>query len=99
MIKIEVSTTVYEQKQGVSARTGKPYSIRVQEAWAYLADRDGKPLPYPSGIRITLGDGEAPYEPGMYQLHPSSIYVGDFSQLNIRARLRPLAAPAVSKAA
>lgn len=99
MIKIEVSTSVFDQKQGVSARTGKPYSIREQEAWAYLSDRDGKLQPHPQRIRITLADGDAPYQPGMYQLHPSSIYVGDFSQLNIRARLRPMQPAAGVRAA
>jgi len=98
MIKIEVSSAAFDQKAGVSARTGKPYSIREQEAWAFLTDRDGKAQPHPSRIRISLRDDEQAYAPGMYQLDPSSVYVGDFNQLNIRARLRPLQ-PAVQRAA
>lgn len=98
MIKIEVNTSAFDAKQGISARTGKPYSIREQEAWAFLSDRDGKLQPHPQRIRITLGDGDAPYTPGLYQLDPSSVYVGDFSQLNIRARLRPLGQSAIKAA-
>jgi len=90
MIKIEINSASFEQKSGTSARTGKPYSIREQEAWAFLTDREGKPQPHPQRIKITLADGEQPYNPGAYQLDPSSLFVGDFSQLNIRARLRPL---------
>ena len=92
MIKIEISNASFDEKRGVSARTGKPYSIREQEAWAYLTDRDGKPQPHPQKIKVTLADNESPYNPGLYQLDPSSIFVGDFAQLNIRARLRPLQA-------
>lgn len=102
MIKIEVNSASFDMKSGTSARTGKAYSIREQEAWAFLCDRDGKPQPHPQRIKLTLADEQAPYNPGLYQLDPSSIFVGDFSQLNIRARLRPLAAasvPAQPKAA
>lgn len=98
MIKIEISTAQFDEKRGTSARTGKPYAIREQEAWAYLTDRDGKPQPHPQRIKVTLSDGEAPYNPGVYTLDPSSIFVGDFSQLNIRARLRPLVQSAAKAA-
>lgn len=92
MIKIEISSASFDAKNGVSARTGKAYSIREQEGWAFLTDRDGKPQPHPQRIKLTLADDQPPYNPGVYQLDPSSIFVGDFAQLNIRARLRPLQA-------
>lgn len=90
MIKVEINSATFDVKSGTSARTGKPYSIREQEGWAFLADRDGKSQPHPQRIKLTLGDDQQPYQPGLYQLDPSSIFVGDFAQLNIRARLRPL---------
>ena len=90
MIKVEINSASFDVKSGTAASTGKPYSIREQEAWAYLCDRDGKPQPYPQKIKVTLDDQQPPYNPGTYQLDPSSIFVGDFAQLNIRARLRPL---------
>jgi len=99
MIKVEVSSSECAVKSGVAAKTGKAYTIREQDAWAYLSDRDGKALPHPQRIRLSLYDDQEAYAPGVYQLCPSSLYVGDYSQLQIRARLRPLASAAVSRAA
>lgn len=97
MLKIQVETMVVDAKNGTSAKTGKPYSIREQEAWMYGFDREGKPHPHPQRIRLTLDDDQQPYPVGTYQLDPSSIYVDRFNQIAIRARLR---APAqVAKAA
>lgn len=97
MLKIQVETAVVDVKTGTSAKTGKPYSIREQEAWAFLFDRSGKPHPHPTKIRLTLDDDQQPYEIGTYQLDLSSIYADRFGQLALRAKLfRPVAA---SKAA
>lgn len=101
MLKIQVETMVVDAKNGTSAKTGKPYSIREQEAWMYGFDREGKPHPHPQRIRLTLDDDQQPYPVGTYQLDPSSIYVDRFNQIAIRARLRSVAqvAPAQPKAA
>lgn len=101
MLKIQVETMVVDAKNGTSAKTGKPYSIREQEAWMYGYDREGKPHPHPQRVRLTLDDDQKPYEVGTYQLCPSSIYVDRFNQIAIRARLRAVAqvAPAQPKAA
>lgn len=102
MIKIEVATRVIDTKNGTSAKSGKPYSIREQEAWAFFVGRDGKPNPHPSKIKLTLDDEQKDaYELGVYQLDPASLYADRFGQVSIRARLRPLVAaqPAQPKAA
>lgn len=88
MLKIQVETTVIDTKTGTSAKTGKPYCIREQEAWMFGHDRDGKPHPHPQRIRLTLDDDQQPYATGNYTLCPSSIYVDRFNQIAIRARLR-----------
>lgn len=98
MFKVQVETTVFDLKQGTSAKTGKPYSIREQEAWMFGYGRDGKPQPHPQKIKLTLDDDQPPYEIGNYTLDPSSIYVDRFGQIAIRARLRPLV-QAAAKAA
>lgn len=90
MLKIQIDTTIVDHKNGTSAKTGKPYSIREQEAWAFLFDRSGKPHPHPTKIRLTLDDDQQPYAVGNYTLCPSSIYVDRFNQIAIRARLRPV---------
>ena len=103
MLKVEVVTMVVDTKSGISAKTGKPYSIREQEAWAFFFSRDGKPNPHPTKIKLTLDDDQKDAYPlGLYHIDPSSLYPDRFGQLAIRARLRPLvasSAPAQPKAA
>jgi len=91
MLKVQVETTVFDLKQGTSAKTGKPYSIREQEAWMFGYGRDGKPQPHPQKIKLTLDDDQNPYEVGTYQIDPASLYVDRFGQVAIRVRLRAIA--------
>lgn len=92
MIKVEVQSAEVISKSGTSAKTGKPYSIREQAAYAYLYDRNGNAEPHPRPIRIGLDDGQNPYSPGNYLLTPESIFVGGFGELKFgRVKLRPLA--------
>lgn len=91
MLKIQIETTVVDTKSGTSAKTGKPYSIREQEAWMFGYGRDGKPQPHPQKIKLTLDDDQNPYEVGTYQIDPASLYVDRFGQVAIRVRLRAIA--------
>ncbi|NJD23900.1 MAG: helix-destabilizing protein [Betaproteobacteria bacterium] len=90
MLKISVETSAFDLKQGTSAKTGKDYRIREQEAWAYTFDRSGKPNKHPIRVRLTLDDDQDPYQIGEYELDPASLYVDRFGQLALRARLRPV---------
>lgn len=92
MLKVQVETNTFETKSGVAAKTGKPYSIREQEAWMFCFGRDGKQQPHPQKIKLTLDDDQMAYAVGSYILDPASVYVDRFGQPAIRARLR--AAPA-----
>lgn len=67
---------------GMSAKTGRPYNIREQEAFVQLSG-----CPYPLPVNIRLEDDEAPYEPGIYMLHSDSHFVDRFRHLQVRARL------------
>ena len=98
-IKIEVSTDAVITRSGISARTNKPYSIREQEAYAHTVDRDGVISKYPQRIKITLGDNQAPYPPGLYTVAPESFYVDRFDSLSLGLVLRALSAAAQPKAA
>jgi hypothetical protein len=93
-IKIEVKSAEIYTKTGTSARTGKPYSIREQDAYAHICDRDGKPQPYPVKIKLMLGDQQSPHAPGNYQLSDTSFWVDRFAGLSITPVLVPLAARA-----
>lgn len=88
MLKVEVATTMVNEKRGTSAKTGKAYCIREQEAWVTTYDREGKQQPHPQKFNLTLDDDQKPYELGNYIIDPASIYVDRFGQLAIRARLR-----------
>jgi hypothetical protein len=83
MIKIEVQSADVLTKTGVSSKTNKPYSIREQEAWAYLFNRNGQPDPYPSKIRLRLDDGQLPYPKGFYMLHQSSFVVDEYGTMGL----------------
>lgn len=91
MLKIQIETMVVDTKNGTSAKTGKPYSIREQEAWAYTFDRNGTQHPHPQRVRITLDDDQQPYTIGTYTIDPASIYVDRFGQMALRLRLKPVA--------
>lgn len=93
MLKIQVETEMIDTKAGTSAKTGKDYCIREQEAWMFGVGRDGKPQPHPQRIKLTLDDDQkGPYPIGAYTLDPSSLYVDRFGQIAIRARLKAVAA-------
>lgn len=99
MIRIEVKSTEVRTISGTS-KTGNPYCIRDQEAYAYTVGRDGQPRPYPERVSLQLEDNQAPIEPGNYTLSPASLYVGDYGRLMLgRPQLVKVPAVAAAKAA
>jgi len=92
MWKVEVENTKVNVKSGVSARTGKPYNMRKQEAWAYCYDAEGKAHKHPQKITLTVPDDRTDgYPAGAYFVHPNSLYLDKWGQLSIKTRLMPLA--------
>ena len=79
---VEVNSGEVRTKSGVSAKSGKQYSIREQEGWLFIPSE-----PYPQKIKLNLEDGEEAYPPGRYQISPSSFFVGKFGDLQVRVRL------------
>lgn len=75
MIKIEIESSEVREYSGTSKVTGKPYHIRIQSAYAWVTDGNGKPLRYPQPFDFLLADDQAPYPPGVYTLHPSALKV------------------------
>lgn len=95
MIKIEVASEEVTTRQSRKSdpRTNQPYVFHEQEAFAFVAGRDGQPQRYPQRIRITLDDRQDAYKPGLYVLAPESVYVDRFGGLSLgRVVLRPMAA-------
>lgn len=98
MIKIEINDLAVETKNGISSKTGKPFSIREQTGWGFFYDQQGKPHPHPMRVRLTLDDQQAPYPVGIYMLAPESLYPDRFGQITIRAKLKPAVAAAAKAA-
>lgn len=88
MWKAEVESDAIEVKQGVSARTNKPYKMREQTCWVFLYDEKARPNKHPQKVKVTLQDDQLePYPVGTYYVHPGSVYLDKWGQLSIRARL------------
>lgn len=102
MIKIEVKDAnitprVITPSQGKNA--GRQMTFHEQDAYAFTADDQGRPRPYPQRItlNIDIEKGQKPYAPGFYTVCPSSVYVDRFNSLTLgRLKLVPLAAPATA---
>lgn len=90
MIKIEIETSDLRVMEGISPKTQKPYNLRIQTGYAFTVGPDGKPSKYPEKFEFMLGKEELPYNPGIYQLHPSAVSVDRDGKLSIAPRLTPV---------
>jgi len=90
MIKITITSAAVHMKSGTSSKTGKPYEIREQEAWAHFIGPDSKPHAFPTKIMLMLEKQEAPHALGDYYLHPSSIQPGRFGSIQVKPVLQPV---------
>lgn len=98
MIRITVAQTTIRELSGVSSKTGKPYAMRFQNAYAFSQDREGNTPPFPEKFEISLDRDQTPYAPGDYTLQPSAIYVDRDGRLAISPRLTPVKASVRSAA-
>ena len=81
-IVIEVENAQIVTRSGVSDRTGKPYTIREQQA---LMFREGER--YPERIKVTLDEGMSAYPPGRYTFSDASYVVSRFGAPTLRPLL------------
>ncbi len=83
-IKVIIESEELNERSGTSARTGKPYRMREQQA------RLSSPL-IAGPFRITLDDSQAAYSVGEYELDfERSLRFGSFSSLEFRPVFRRL---------
>lgn len=92
MIKIEVTDKVTE-KSGISSKTQRPYSIREQQAFAHVYEKDGTLARYPKEIKLSLRDDTPPFAPGDYTIAPASVFIGEFGRMELNPVLVPVKAP------
>lgn len=84
MRKVEIQSTEVRERRGTSAKNGKPYCIRSQNA--YLHPIDGT-KGYPEKFELTLDDDQAAFSVGVYELDAGSVVCGRYG-LEIRPILR-----------
>ena len=91
-MQIEITSAVVNERSGT--KNGKDWNIRTQVGYAFIPDEAGKPKAYPESINIDLKKEQQAYQPGRYQVHDASFFVGDYGKLAIgRLALAPIKAP------
>lgn len=94
MIKFTVISDVVRENKGVAAKSGKPYHMFFQTAYAHTYDKAGNLNPFPEKLELVLDLDEhsklpKTYAPGEYQMHPASLYMGQYG-LEVAPKLVPL---------
>jgi len=99
-MKVQIMNGEVKPVNGTSAKTGKPYSFKKQEGYAFTIDpKTGQPHPYPIRFEIMLDNDQLPYPAGNYTVSETSFYVDRFGKLSLSPRLEPIrtANPAAAK--
>ena len=98
MIKFTVISDKTRENKGIAAKSGKPYHMYFQTAYAHTYAKDGTPNPFPEKIEIICELDEhsklpVTYPAGEYQMHPASLHMGQYG-LEVTPKLVPLKKPA-----
>lgn len=81
-MKIEIVSNEIREQSGVSQKSGKPYHIRKQQAFAHLEGQK-----YPIAFTLNVPNDRQPYAPGMYQIDEKSFFVDRFGALGLSQEL------------
>lgn len=92
--KITITKPDLNVVEGVSAKSGKPYKLRIQTGYLHSVGDDGVVCDFPDKFEFILADGQEAYARGHYTLSPSAIQVSRDGRLETRVRLLPLTAAA-----
>lgn len=92
--KITISKPDLNVVKGVSAKSGKPYELRIQTGYLHSVSVDGVIGDFPDKFEFILEDGQPAYARGLYTLAPSAMQVSRDGRLELRARLVPVPAAA-----
>lgn len=77
IIEIFKENELIDTRQGVSAKSGKPWKQFSQIAYAHLGGK------FPVETKIPLEEGQPHYIAGKYELHMKSFLIGDFDKLSV----------------
>lgn len=94
MIKFTVIDQKTRENKGIGKASGKPYHMFFQNAWAHTYDKSGDINPFPEKVELILEvdpqtNMPKTYAPGEYQLHPSSLFMGQYG-LEVAPKLVPI---------
>ncbi|HCT9709919.1 TPA: DNA-binding protein [Citrobacter werkmanii] len=85
IVEISPDQAKYDERSGVSQKTGKPWIMREQQGYIHLGGT------YPRLFKFTLGDNQVAYPAGKYKVSLSSFNVDRYSNLMVdRLCLEPL---------
>tara|TARA_B100000446_G_scaffold150600_1_gene145169 strand:+ start:80 stop:379 length:300 start_codon:yes stop_codon:yes gene_type:complete len=86
MLTIEIATQAINTRNGVSKRSGQPYTIHEQEAYLH---QEGKPYPTPMKLNVESNEQgyPQPYSMGRYSLAGDSFYIDRYGSLAVKPRL------------
>jgi hypothetical protein len=100
MLKITVVSPVAKVITWGDKGERKAGQMRVQEVYLHTVAEDGTASPFPEKTEVVLNRAkldqqtgqiltpeQAPYPPGEYQLHPSSVYIDRAGRLGLSLRL------------
>ncbi len=87
MLRIEIVSAEFELIEGVSKKTGNPYSFRKQKGYLHQPGQK-----YPEGFDFTLEDDQPPYQAGNYTLAPNAVSVNRDGRLDVKPVLVPMQA-------
>ena len=93
--KITITKPDLNVVEGISAKSGKPYKLRIQTAYLHSVSDDGVVGDFPDKFEFILADGQDAYPRGQYTLSPSAVQVSRDGRLETRVRL--VAIPAATK--
>jgi len=79
---IVILVDVEDEKVVTVSREGKR-DIFIQQAWAWLSDRDGCRLRHPALIKVYVESVGEPYPTGHYTVAPSSFRVNQWGRLEL----------------
>lgn len=91
MLKAVVKDGTPVVKSGVSKKTQRPYSMRVQSVWVDL----GKA--FPNEVQVTLADGQAPFPVGEYEIGLECFHVSSFGDIAVDLRKMKPVQPAAAR--
>ncbi|MDR3451923.1 MAG: single-stranded DNA-binding protein [Rhodoferax sp.] len=91
MIKVSITSDKTFTPPGISPKTQKPYTFRLQTGYLHEVSVDGEVSEIPSKFEFFVEDGKPAYPRGTYALADSGVYLDRDGKPAVRIILTPLA--------